>query len=262
MMQLPISLTLTLALGTPAPSTAVRPADDDAAYVRAVAKRVATHVEAGRYEQALQELDDAERDRPHAVFVYMRATIEERRGDCGRAIALYRRFLEHDVPPADADDARRGVARCGGEEGTEVSTAEGSITESTEGDGSEPGDPSGGTQEGGGDAPPRRWITDPWGGALVAAGVVGVGVGAGLIVRAQADARATASAADLQTHQDLSRSAERLDRAGIITLAVGSALVAAGIVRYALIGARGRKSLALVPAPVKRGAEVGLIVRF
>lgn len=225
------TVVLGIAPGSPARAA---PSVDEAEYVRDVVGRAAAHVEEGRYEQALAVLDRAERERPLPVFVYVRATIEERRGDCERATALYRRFLELDVPAKDADDARRGIARCRGEPVEEPARP---ITSSQSDP--EPVDP---TSAGPSDVPPPRpWWTDPWGGALVGVGVLGVGVGAGLLGQSRVDARAADDAASLQTFDDRSRRAIALDRAGIATLAVGSALLLGGMVRYALVGIRPRR---------------------
>ena len=71
-----VGLALALAMGAAAPPARAAPASDDAAYVRDVVSQAAAHVEAGRYERALEVLDQAERERPLPVFVYVRATIE------------------------------------------------------------------------------------------------------------------------------------------------------------------------------------------
>lgn len=252
------------------------PAHDEAAYVRDVVGRAATHVEAGRYEQALAVLDDAERERPLPVFVYVRATVEERRGNCERASALYREFLQHDVPEADAEDAREGQARCHEARGL---PAEGpTVPESPAGD--DAGEPvdrergaevvperrsnevDRGTDDDREPPRPRRWYADPLGGALMAGGVVGLGVGVGLYVQSRSDARAADDASSLQIFDDRAQRAVRLDRAGIATMAVGGALLVGGAVRYALVGARARRRVAIVPSTLRRGALVLLTAWF
>lgn len=246
------------------------PAADEAEYVRDVVGRAAAHVEAGRYEQALAVLDDAERERPLPVFVYVRATVEERRGDCQRAIALYRRFLEHDVPPADAEDARQGQARCREALGLPPEDTAAAPTtpgdEAGDGAGVDRDQPEADADRDAGDEveppAPRRWYADPLGGTLMAGGVVGVGVGVGLYAQSRADARAADAAADLQTFDDRAQRAVRLDRAGIATMAVGGALIVAGVVRYALVGTRDRRRVAIMPGSVRRGGLVLVTTRF
>lgn len=260
------TLACSLAVVGRVPLAVAAPARDEAAYVRDVVGRAAAHVEAGRYEQALVVLDEAERERPLPVFVYVRATVEERRGDCERASALYREFLEHDVPEADAEDARQGQARC--REALGLPAEDPVVPEPPAGDDAgEPVDRERGTEvvpepRSNHEPPrPRRWYVDPLGGALMAGGVVGLGVGVGLHVQSRSDARAAADASSLQTFDDRAQRAVRLDRAGIATMAVGGALLVAGAVRYALVGARAQR-VAIVPSRLRRGALVQLTAWF
>ena len=252
--------TLATALGiAPRPPVLAAPAAEEAEYVRDVVGRAAAHVEAGRYDEALAVLDQAERERPLPVFVYVRATIEERRGDCERAIALYQRFLEHDVAEEDAEDARRGVARCRGEPGV-VSEPDASPA----GSGSpEPavGEPA--SEPASHDAPPPRpWYADPTGDALAFTGVVGLAVGFGMFAQSRVDAHAAADAGSLQTFDDRSRRAVTLDRAGLATIAVGSALVLGGVIRWVLVGTRERRRVAIVPGTLRHGGIVQVTARF
>lgn len=223
------------------------PADDEDEYVRDVVGRAAAHVDAGRYDEALAVLDDAERDRPLPVFVYVRATIEERRGDCERAAELYRAFLEQDVPEADAEEARRGVLRCRPEPETEDAGSEGGTGQD---DSSEDGTST------------RPWSADPWGVGLVIGGVAGVGVGLGLFAQSRADERAARSATTLQQFEDSSRRAVVLNRAGIATLVIGSALLVGGAARYAIVGTRERRRVQATAAWKPGRVSVGMRWRF
>jgi len=243
----------------PRPSVLAAPAADEAEYVRDVVGRAAAHVEAGRYDDALAVLDQAEQARPLPVFVYVRATIEERRGDCERAVALYQRFLALGVAEEDAEDARQGVARCQGEpepvpEPVEPPTPVSSDPAPVDEPASETATPDA--------PPPRRWYADPTGDVLVAVGVVGLGVGFGLFGQSRADARAAGDAGSLQTFDDRSRRAVTLDRAGLATIGVGSALLLGGIIRWAVVGARDRRRVAIGPGGLRRGVLVQLTTRF
>jgi hypothetical protein len=88
--------------------------------------------------------------------------------------------------------------------------------------------------------PPERrasaWWTDPIGGALVGAGVVGLGVGAALLVSASVADDDKLTAATYGEYKVLDDRAESRGRFGVIATAVGGALVLGGIVRYALRG--------------------------
>lgn len=237
----------------------------DEQYVRDAVGEVSVHVKAGRYDQALAVLDEAERERPHPVFIYTRATIEELRGDCEQAAALYREYLGHDVAEADAQDARQGEARCREALGLPPNQIE------TEAQGEGAGEAGAGDVSGGEGAgepvpelPPRpAWHTDPWGGVLVGGGLAGLGAGIGIYVQSRADERAAASATSLQSFEDRSRRAVRLNGAGIATMAAGSALLVGGVVRYALVATQGRRSRVTVgPGFLPRGGLARFTLRF
>lgn len=235
------------------------PATEDD-YVRAVVSEVAAHMEAGRNDKALAVLDAAERERPHVVFIYTRATIEELRGNCEQAAALYRQFLDHGVPPADAADARRGEDRCRAILGLPP-------IERDDDEADRPREPDESTETTElivePPPPPPPWHTDPWGGVLVFGGVAGLGAGIGLYVQSRADERATEEAVDLQSFDERSRRAERLNAAGIATMAVGSALIVGGVVRYALVGTRARRRRVAVGfGGGSRGASARVVWRF
>lgn len=228
--------------------------ESEADYVRDVVGRAAAHVEAGRYEDALAVLDRAERERPLPVFVYVRATIEERRGNCERAVALYRRFLGLDPSKEDARDARHGMERCG--EAPPASPAAPSAA--SPGEPAVAGSPAPRDEPvASDDPPPRRWYADPLADALAATGTAGMITGVGLVLGGRAQAREAPAAATLQGFDDRSHRAIVLDRAGLITLGIGSALVLGGVIRWAVVGtAARRRATAWSP-----GAS-GLLVRF
>jgi hypothetical protein len=246
------ALALALGIAPRAPARAA-PTADEAEYVRDVVGRAAAHVERGRFEPALAVLDEAERTRPLPVFVYVRATIEERRGDCARAVSLYRRFLELDVADEDAEDARRGMTRCG--EGPAPPVDEAMPADPRDVDPT-PAPAASSSPDTPPATPPRPWWTDPLGGALVATGVVGVGTGAALLGQSRADVRAASDATSLQRFDDRSRRALVLDRAGIVTIAIGSALLLGGAVRWAVVGTRFRRHA------IAQRLGPGLLVRF
>jgi len=248
-------------LGAPslAAAAALAPADDDDdAYVRTVASEAAGHVKAGRYAQALAVLDRAERDRPHAVFIYVRATIEEQRGNCERAAKLYREFLGHDVPEADAHDALAGEARCREALGLPPIEASGQTP---------PGDPIADPASDEGDSSidtsPPPWHTDPVGGVLAVVGAVGLGAGVALLVQSRVDRRAAEGATELQLYDDRSQRATRLNTAGIVTLSVGAALLAGGVLRYAIVARRARRPrVSLAPGWSPLGPAASATLRF
>jgi hypothetical protein len=196
------------------------PAGADDPWAREVAVQVAKDVEDERPLVAIARLEEAYAKRPLPVFLYMQAKIEEQHGDCGSAIGHYEAFLTFDVPDEDAVEAGAGLGRC-----REIL-----------GDDDEPSAPP--------DPPPdkvRQWYADPWGGVAVVFGVVGVGVGTGVLLQAQQDERAASEAQSLDAFDRHADRAELWSRAGVATLSVGLGLMVAGVIRYAVVGARQRR---------------------
>lgn len=196
------------------------PAPSDDQYVRAVAQRVAEAMHEEKYALALAEIEKAERERPLPDFVFMRAKVEETRGNCVAAVSLYGRFLETDPKREDAEAARAGRERCGADDEDEDAA---------------PALPD--------VAPPspRPWYADPIGGALVIGGTVAIGAGLGLFVQARADERSGERADALEDYERLGARSRKLGIAAASVLAAGGALVLGGVIRYAIVGRRNRE---------------------
>lgn len=191
----------------------------DDAFVREVAQRVAEALHDEKYAVALSEIERAEAARPLPDFVFMRAKVEERRGNCVAAVALYDQLLETDLKREDAEVARAGRARCGAKDDPA--------------DEGPPVDP---------DPKPtaRPWYADPFGGALVIGGTVAVGVGLGLFVQARADRRSAERADTLMQHERLGDRSKKLGIAAVSVLSVGGALVLGGVIRYVIVSRRAK----------------------
>ncbi|MCH9685086.1 MAG: hypothetical protein K0V04_26855 [Deltaproteobacteria bacterium] len=231
-----VGMVLWLALMTSAAADARGASPTSEERVRSAAHRAATLVREGRYEAALQVLDDAEREDRDPVFIYVRAMVEERRGDCDRAVAGYRQFLNLDVPPQEAHDARAGIVRCGEVPPAVVDDAPVAEPASAPTEEAPPATAAPAPTD-----QPRRWYADPLGGVLLGGGVVGVGTGVGLLVQARVDSRGSTNASTLPEYERRSDRAVVFNRAGIITLGVGGALIAGAIVRYAIVGRRQKR---------------------
>jgi hypothetical protein len=225
------------ALGTPA-----EPADLDAA--RRAVERAKVHVAAGEYEHASVALAEAFALDPDPAYLYARAQAERFGGDCATAVGLYRAFLAEDPPEEDRALAQRHIRACEGAGRNEaVASPEPPPPRPT----ALPEAPEA-TVEAGPPTTPERargarpWFVDPAGGALVGTGLVGVAVGLGLAGHSitldrSADRRA-------RDQDEFARHMERavtLNRVGLVTVGVAGVLVAAGVIRYAVVGARGRR---------------------
>lgn len=98
--------------------------------------------------------------------------------------------------------------------------------------------------------PPGR---DPWGHGLLWSGVGVAGIGAGLLAAGHAqrvDARDASTELEYQQQFD---GAPALGTAGIAVLVTGAALITAGIVRFAVLGARAHRSHGTMARSPTRG---------
>jgi tetratricopeptide (TPR) repeat protein len=215
----------------------------------------------GRWDDAAQAFAEAYAHDPQPAYLYARAQAERKAGRCAVAIELYEQFLDG-APKGDAKTlARENVEACRAElpEEPDSSAIEPQPTVSPrplvdESD----------------DAPrvdepvrePRPWYRDPWGGALFgvgAASAVGGGVLIGVAGR-QHD-RAHEASSDAAYGNRIDR-AKLLNRAGIVAVSVGAALVVAGIVRWAVVGTRrSRAPRSVSVVPMGLGVTFGLASR-
>ncbi len=196
--------------------------------VRAAANEAAVLVREARYDEAMQRLDRAEAEAgSKPVFVYMRGVVEEERGNCVSAIEYYDQFLALEVPEVDAAEARRRRTKC------ERMLPPPPIPEPATVEPPEPPPP---------EPPPRPWYADPAGVSLTVVGGAGLVAGATLYVLARSNERAAESAAVLETYDESGTRAERLSRAGIVTLSVAGAVIVGAVVRYAIVRRRGKKA--------------------
>lgn len=201
--------------------------------VRAAAREAAILVRQGRHEEAMQTLDAAQTAAGVAtpVFVYMRGVIEEERGNCEMAIRHYDRFLEFDIPEVDASAARRRREACAEQipaadpVPAPVAVAPPPIQAPAETSVSE-------------QPHPKPWYTDPAGASLTAVGAAGLVAGVSVYLVARSDERAARSATALERFDAAGTRAERLSRAGVVTLSIAGAVLISGIVRYAIVGSR------------------------
>jgi tetratricopeptide (TPR) repeat protein len=211
-------------------------------------ERAKVHVAAGDYDQASTALAEAFSLDPDPAYLYAQAQAERFGGDCATAVRLYRAFLSEDPPDEDRALAERHIVACEGQRHRE--SPQPSEPQPREPPPSLPPSPafeeptSVQSEPAKVDTPrPAPWMTDVAGGVLVGGGVAGVGVGLGLHGRSLVLDRAADGQADTQDEfaQRLQR-AIVFNRVGLVTLGVGSALIAAGVIRYIVVASRGRRS--------------------
>jgi tetratricopeptide (TPR) repeat protein len=198
---------------------------------------------AGDYARASAGFAEAYAADPNPRFLYAQAQSERLAGNCPRALQLYDQFLRLDPAKESADDARANRTRCvdavpkaraKAEPPPQGKPGEPATTSKAPKDTRDPPAPTG-----------RPWYRDPWGGALVGSGLFVGGIGIGLLVSA---ARLDAEAPDAPNegaYETTREDAVLRNQIGIGTTAFGGALVVGGIVRWAVVGARKSRRVAV-----------------
>lgn len=217
---------------------------------RAHFARAQEHFESEDYEAAIPELKAAYALEPNPMLLYAWAQAERLAGSCTRAVGLYRRFLETEPEAEQRQLAEANLLDC-----------EAELPATTPAPESEPGPPED-------DSPPpppptdeptRHWARDPLGGVLFGLGVAGMASGGVLMGLARRRGTQAPNADVEDDYLALRAEAQRMNAAGIVTLSVGSALLVGGVIRYALVATRGRRSdTAARWAPIWTGVGVGL----
>jgi tetratricopeptide (TPR) repeat protein len=212
-------------------------------------QRGSAHYEAGEYAKAIEAFEKGRRLDPHPDFLYAEAQAYRRSGDCARAISLYQAFLATHPPKEEAERARANVERCPLDLQPQAQAPE-----------APPHVPPTPVT-----TPPQAespWYADVTGGALAAAGTIGVAVGATYLVMGDHNFRdanhaGTLSDGKLADIEKLASTGSRDRRIGEWCIAGGSALLVGAIVRYALHRrSGGTTGSALRVTPAAGGAAV------
>ncbi len=219
--------------------------------------------DAGDYEGALIDLDASiELDRS-AKALYAKAQSLYKLNRCPDAIPLYNEVLEilpEDSPAWSAvkDALVTCVEELAKEQDEPDVVAPPPIVDSdpegeSEDDVDEDRPPTG--------PPPKAWYKDPYAPVLIGVGAVGVGVGGYFLSEASKE-----NAASPEQYDEFAKKGERVQqlqiRGGVI-LGVGGALVLAGVIRYTVLGVKGRRATtAFVPTAGPRWAGISASGRF
>jgi tetratricopeptide (TPR) repeat protein len=194
------------------------------------------------------------------AFLIAWAQAERQRGRCAAAVRLYKKFLATDPSEVAQEFAREGIVRCA----EQLAADEVLPTEMRDEDDDEDDDddddgevvPTPEVEE---ELEPRPektrernvWIRDPLGTSLVAFGVVGTGVGSGLLIASAIQSQRLDRDQDEMNvnygeFDDRVEGIRNLRIAGGVVVGVGAAVLIGGIVRWAVVGARAKKSRATV----------------
>ena len=206
----------------------------------------------GNYEVASKELEKAFLIEPADALLYPWAQAERFSGHCKVAIDLYEKFLATEPSDNFRVAAEENLERCQ-EEIDQANAAVAAQEESDEDTKVEPLD-DGGDEVAKHEPEPRdtkpdrskkkdrKWYHDPVGGVLTGLGVAGVAAGGALLGVSASRAGDVGTEDTNQDYLDARRSATTLRNAGAGVLSVGGALLIAGIVRYALLATKGKRS--------------------
>jgi hypothetical protein len=190
--------------------------------------------DAGDFDAAAAAYAAVYEDTGDIAFLFARGEAERLGGHCREALETYEAFIATKPKPEAIAFAEQRIELCRNE--LPEPPAEPEVTGVAP-----PAEP----------LPPapareptaRPWHRDPAGAALVGVGLAGMTTGVVLTAVAHASQTKAERATDVDTYGDRNDRAVVLSRASIPVLAVGGALLVAGIVRYALV-ARSRRSQA------------------
>jgi tetratricopeptide (TPR) repeat protein len=182
---------------------------------RSYFERALEHYRAGRYHDAIRELDAAFALDPSGKdLAYNLALVHERLGQLREAVAYLRRYVQLESDPAEIASAREAITRI---EGARVEQAERAALSATHAaPASAPAASAAGCAE------PGRW--DGWvtatSGAAVVAMVVGVAFGVGSLMAAPGDV-ATSSERSIDDVRRASRNAHTYAQVADVAFGVG-----------------------------------------
>lgn len=219
---------------------------------------------------------------PDAETLFAWAQAERQLDHCDKAIELFEKLLTFDLPAENKKVIVGKIEECRAllppkppkqpEAQPEPQPAKPPETQPEPPPEAQPEPPlAGGTAPASADRPlpgpegaPAAWWKDPVGGALVAGGVIGIGVGSFFLVSAQgakSDLDSQPTEAAFETTKDKMESHGRI---GTISLVVGGALVAGGVVRYVMRrgGERDKERTAVTGWLSPDGGGITAIGRF
>ena len=244
-----IILVIVLLLLAPAQARADRQA-------RALKRAAMAHYNAGKFAEAAREFRAAHALAPDPELLYALGQSLRLAGDCAGAVAAYEEFLATSPPAKQAGAAREKVEACRSELAAQVPPPD-PAPESTSGPaaqidlGAAPVAPE--------RPPPRAWYRDVLGGALTGGGLVALATGTWLVI----DARGALGAVDrAETEDEFIEARAAADRArgrhtaGVAGVAIGTGLIAGGVLRYLLVRRDRQRDAAVTASVTPDGAAI------
>jgi tetratricopeptide (TPR) repeat protein len=183
--------------------------------------------QAKNYEAAVIEFQAAYAIEPRREILFAWGQAERLRGDCPRALTLYRQFLGLSPPPDEAKRADERIAECERTVQQEAATRNGTNANPPPPVASPPQPPPAPTEA-------LPWYRDGLGATLVGLGTVSVATGATLLALSQRDI----VEADFGAFDAAVTRARRQYVGGIAGAIAGGVLIGIGIVRIATASPR------------------------
>lgn len=209
--------------------------------------RGARAFEAQRWDEAARAFNVAYADHPRPELLWAHAQSLRLGGRCNEALPLYERFIADGPTAEEIADAQTNIAECRALVG-EATEAEPVAPAPLARPPTPPPAPTVQRREFVDDVRPvprqragSSARKDPWGHAMLWSGVAFAGVGAGLLAAGHVRRERAADSRTEYEYQARFSGAPALGNAGIAVLASSAALVTAGIVRFAVVGARARR---------------------
>lgn len=218
--------------------------------------------DAGDFEGALEKSEASLAIQRSTVGLYAKAQSLNRLERCREAVPIYKEVLAQLPEEAEAKQAvKDALVNCAekmAEEDGPPPVAP--IIESDTDADDDLTDPSEEVDE-----PPKqsgkRWYTDPYAPVLIGVGAIGIGVGGYYLGQA-----ADENARQPEQYDEFAAKGDRVRRLQIqggVILGVGGALLLTGVIRYAVLGARDRRSrTAFAPTFGPRWTGVSVAGRF
>jgi hypothetical protein len=207
--------------------------------------------DAGDYTGAVAAIDAGFAIDPHPDFLYARGQAQRKLGDCTGAVASFRAFLASSPPERAAEAARTNIERC------EAAAAAQPLA---------PRPPPSGGELGATTTPPPAetppWYRDAVGGFLAAGSAVALGAGVTFFLIADGHVDRTRDADVLDDYESERSAVTRNRTIGAISLAVGGALAAGAVLRYATRPGRSRATVRPSGELGPEGAVLGLAGEF
>ncbi len=211
------------------------------------------------WPSAIRELRAAYETDPKPEYLYSLGQAQRQSGDCGAAILSFRAFLRQATGKASAA-AEGFIHVCEAQLKTQQDAQKAAIAAPIAAGGA-PGATTAPAAPAAPAPPNSTWYADPLGDTLAVLGIAGAAVGTVFFVQAGSKVSAATSAPQEGAWSANSSSAKTDSLLGGVGVGVGGVLLAGAIIRYVVVGSRGREAAASPSVGVSMGSG-GLQVSY